>query len=106
MAPSGLTRASSDVCGKLDNADQEPWKLPLPAFIESIYRKRFGKDLPDVVHSVEERARHLELMLVWDPMVSVVRRQASTKLLVWLLLVLLQIASLQRSWPCRPSADL
>ena len=30
--------------GKLDNADQELWKQPLPAFIESLYRKRFGKD--------------------------------------------------------------
>jgi len=46
--------------GKLDNADQEPWKLPLAAFIESLYRKRFGKDRPDEVHSIEERARHLE----------------------------------------------
>ena len=46
--------------GKLDNSDQEPWKLPLPAFIESLYRKRFGKDRPDVVHSIEERARHME----------------------------------------------
>jgi hypothetical protein len=46
--------------GKLDNADQEPWKLPLPAFIESIYRKRFDKDRPDVVYSIEERARQLE----------------------------------------------
>jgi hypothetical protein len=46
--------------GKLDNADQELWKLPLPAFIGSLYRKRFGKERPDVVHSIEERARHLE----------------------------------------------
>jgi hypothetical protein len=46
--------------GKLDNADQEPWKLPLPAFIESLYQKRFGKDRPDVVHSIEERAHLLE----------------------------------------------
>jgi hypothetical protein len=46
--------------GKLDNADQEPWKLPLPVFIESLYRKRFGKDRPDVVHSIEERAHLLE----------------------------------------------
>jgi hypothetical protein len=46
--------------GKLDNADQEPWKLPLPAFIESLYRKRFCKDGPEVVQSVEERARLLE----------------------------------------------
>ena len=46
--------------GKLDNDDQEPWKLPLPAFIESLYRKRFGKDRPDLVHSIEDRARLLE----------------------------------------------
>ena len=43
--------------GKLDNADQEPWKLPLPAFIEHLYQKRFSKDRPDVVLSIEERAR-------------------------------------------------
>ena len=35
--------------GKLDNYGQEPWKLPLPAFIEQLYRKRFGKGHPDVV---------------------------------------------------------
>lgn len=46
--------------GKLNNDDQEPWKLPLSAFIESLYRKRFGKDRPDLVHSIEERARLLE----------------------------------------------
>jgi hypothetical protein len=46
--------------GKLDNDDQEPWKLPLPAFIESLYRKRFGKDRPDPVYSIEEHARLLE----------------------------------------------
>jgi hypothetical protein len=32
--------------GKLDNHGQEPWKLPLPAFIEQLYRKRFGKNRP------------------------------------------------------------
>lgn len=46
--------------GKHDNADQEPWKLPMPAFIESLYQKRFGKDRPEVVRSIEERVRHLE----------------------------------------------
>jgi hypothetical protein len=46
--------------GKLDNHDQEPWKLPLPAFIQSLYKKHFGKDRPDVVHSIEERVRLLE----------------------------------------------
>ena len=43
--------------GKLDNKDQEPWKLPLPQFIEELYLKRFGKTTPDKVISVEERAR-------------------------------------------------
>ena len=46
--------------GKLDNHHQEPWKLPLPAFIQSLYQKRFGKERPDVEHSTEERVRLLE----------------------------------------------
>jgi hypothetical protein len=43
--------------GKLDNHDQEPWKLPLPDFIEHLYFKRFGKERPDVVLSIEESIR-------------------------------------------------
>jgi hypothetical protein len=43
--------------GKLDNHKQEPWKLPLPQFIEELYRKRFGRAAPAVVISVEERHR-------------------------------------------------
>ena len=43
--------------GKLDNHEQEPWKLPLPAFIEHLYLKRFGKTRPDVVLSIGERTR-------------------------------------------------
>ena len=43
--------------GKLDNHDQEPWKLPLPLFIEHLYLKRFGKTRPDVVLSIEDRIR-------------------------------------------------
>jgi hypothetical protein len=39
--------------GKLSNHKQEPWKLPLPDFIEYIYFKRFKKERPDVVKSVE-----------------------------------------------------
>ena len=42
--------------GKLDNHDQEPWKAPLPQFIEHLYLKRFGRERPEVVMSVEERA--------------------------------------------------
>jgi hypothetical protein len=29
--------------GNLDNHKQEPWKLPLPQFIEELYFERFGK---------------------------------------------------------------
>jgi hypothetical protein len=43
--------------GGLDNHRQEPWKLPLPEFIEQLYEKRFGKRRPDVVTTLEERAR-------------------------------------------------
>jgi len=44
--------------GKIDNHKQEPWKLPLPQFIEDIYLKRFGRPAPETVISIEERARH------------------------------------------------
>lgn len=43
--------------GKLDNHKQEPWKLPLPQFIEEIYFKHFGQSSPDNVMSIEERVR-------------------------------------------------
>jgi len=43
--------------GKIDNHDQEPWKLPLPTFIEHLYSKRFGRARPDCVASVEDQAR-------------------------------------------------
>jgi len=46
--------------GKLANHDQETWKLPLPEFIEELYLKRFSKERPDRVVSMEERARELE----------------------------------------------
>lgn len=34
---------------KLDNHRQEPWKAPLPQFIEDLYVKRFGREHPDDV---------------------------------------------------------
>jgi hypothetical protein len=43
--------------GKTDNHRQEPWKAPLPQFIEHLYRKRFGRDAPLDVRPLEERAR-------------------------------------------------
>ena len=42
--------------GKIDNHRQEPWKAPLPIFIETLYLKRFGKDRPDKVRSFVEMA--------------------------------------------------
>jgi hypothetical protein len=46
--------------GKIANAKQEPWKAPLPAFIEHIYLKRFGRDRPSDVKSIEEVFRSKE----------------------------------------------
>ena len=43
--------------GKIDNHKQEPWKVPLPQFIEELYVKRFGKPAPDTVMTIEERVR-------------------------------------------------
>ncbi|MBI5627890.1 MAG: hypothetical protein HY953_03140 [Candidatus Rokubacteria bacterium] len=43
--------------GKLNNHGQEPWKAPLPEFIERLYLKRFGRRSPEIVVSIEERAR-------------------------------------------------
>ena len=40
--------------GKIANHKQEPWKAPLPVFIENIYFKRFGKRRPNEVKSVEQ----------------------------------------------------
>jgi SOS-response transcriptional repressor LexA len=43
--------------GGIDNHRQEPWKAPLPQFIEHLYRKRFGREAPPDVRPLEERAR-------------------------------------------------
>jgi len=43
--------------GKLANHKQEPWKLPLPDFIEELYFKHFKKDRPVIVKSVERSVK-------------------------------------------------
>jgi len=43
--------------GKIANEEQEPWKAPLPVFIEDIYSKRFGRERPVDVKSIEEVLR-------------------------------------------------
>lgn len=40
--------------GSLANHKQERWKAPLPVFIEGLYFKRFGKERPDKILSIEE----------------------------------------------------
>lgn len=40
--------------GSKANHDQERWKVPLPKFIEQLYCKRFGKNRPDNVRSIEQ----------------------------------------------------
>jgi hypothetical protein len=40
--------------GGIANHRQEPWKAPLPEFIEDLYFKRFGKRQPDEVKSIEQ----------------------------------------------------
>jgi hypothetical protein len=45
--------------GGLANHEQEPWKTPLPVFIERLYQKRFGRVRPERVLAIEERAREL-----------------------------------------------
>jgi hypothetical protein len=41
--------------GGIDNHRQEPWKAPLPEFIQYLYFKRFGKERPDAILSVEAK---------------------------------------------------
>jgi hypothetical protein len=43
--------------GKIDSHDQEPWKVPLPQFIERLYLERFGREQPELVLSIEDRLR-------------------------------------------------
>ena len=40
--------------GKIANHRQEPWKAPLPVFIEDIYFKRSRKKRPDNIKSIEK----------------------------------------------------
>ncbi len=46
--------------GSIDNHEQEPWKAPLPQFIEDLYLERFGRERPELVVTVEQRAHELE----------------------------------------------
>ncbi|HYB24379.1 MAG TPA: hypothetical protein VED41_11310 [Solirubrobacteraceae bacterium] len=45
--------------GSIDNHDQEPWKEPLPQFIEHLYQKRFGRERPESVVPIEQHTGQL-----------------------------------------------
>jgi len=40
--------------GEMANNDQEPWKEPLPDYIETLYRKHSKKERPDHICSIEQ----------------------------------------------------
>jgi hypothetical protein len=40
--------------GQKANDHQEPWKVPLPEFIEQLYLTQFGTTRPDDVRSIEQ----------------------------------------------------
>ena len=40
--------------GGMANHKQEPWKVALPDFIEELYFKRFGRERPETVRSIEQ----------------------------------------------------
>ena len=40
--------------GGLANTKQEPWKAPLPEFIEELYFKHFKKRRPENIRSIEQ----------------------------------------------------
>ncbi|MEW6140340.1 MAG: hypothetical protein AB1733_19140 [Thermodesulfobacteriota bacterium] len=43
--------------GSLDNHSQEPWKVPLKQYVERLYLKRFGREQPKTVLSIQEQVR-------------------------------------------------
>jgi hypothetical protein len=64
--------------GKLDNHAQEPWKMPLRQYIEYLYLRRFGKECPDVVISIEEKVLHDAAKKEQKRMAKLARRQTET----------------------------
>ena len=66
--------------GKLDNHDQEPWKMPLRQYIEHLYFKRFGKERPDVVLSIEQKVRGAEEKNAKNSLPASTKMSSSTSL--------------------------
>ena len=49
-----------DKLGKIDNHRQEPWKVPLPQFIEDIYYKGFKREQPETVRPLKQILKEME----------------------------------------------
>ena len=49
-----------DKLGKIDNHKQEPWKAPLPQFIEHIYFKRFKREEPETGKPLKQILKEME----------------------------------------------
>ena len=49
-----------DKLGKIDNHKQEPWKAPLPQFIEHIYFKRFKREEPETVKPLKQILKEMD----------------------------------------------
>jgi len=64
--------------GKIDNHGQEPWKAPLPQFIEHLYARRFGRERPPAVMPVEEQARQAQTKKAQRKAARAARRQPTT----------------------------
>lgn len=50
-----------DKLGKIDKHKQEPWKAPLPQFIEHIYFKRFKREEPETVKPLKQILKEMEI---------------------------------------------
>ena len=46
-----------DSLRKIDNHKQEPWKTPLPQYIENLYEKRFKRLEPETVKSLKQQLK-------------------------------------------------
>jgi hypothetical protein len=50
-----FSHAHVQMARELGMNDQEPWKAPLPQFIERLYFRSFGRERPEIISSIEER---------------------------------------------------
>jgi hypothetical protein len=65
--------------GEIDNHKQQPWKAPLPQFIENLYVKRFGRERSDVVLPLEAQIRQTETKKAERRAVKAARADAAAR---------------------------